>query len=116
MHNLSTICQRAGDPHPPDISALSHVPGFGLFFREHPENEAAILVGLEGGWNYGVLPRWEFEAVTHFPGVDEVAAHGHSSLSQQDVGTQVNAGTALELRRTRKVLTRKSDSLLPSLK
>lgn len=93
MHNLSTM-----DPHLPNITALSPVPGFGLFFREHPENEAAILVRLEGGGNDGVLPRWKCEAVAHFPGVDEGATHGHSSLSQQHIWTQVNVATASELR------------------
>lgn len=90
--------------NPPNIAVVLQLPGFGLFFREHPENEAAILVRLEGRGNYGVLPRWKFEAVTHFPGVDEGAAHGHSSLSQQDIWTEVDIAAALELRRTRKVL------------
>lgn len=101
------------EPHPANIlhiTALSQLPGFGLFFREHPENEAAILVRLEGGGNYGVLPRWKFEAFTHFSGVDERATHGHSLLSQQDIWTEVNVATALELRMTRKVLKCKSGS------
>lgn len=92
------------------ITALAQLPGFGLFFREHPENEAAILVRLEGRGNDGVLPRWKFEAVTHFPGVDEGATHGHSSLSQQDIWAEVKVAATLELRRSRKVLMGKSES------
>lgn len=110
---MSTICQCAGeivsDPHRHNIAALSQVPGFGLFFREHPENEAAILVRLEGRGNYGVVSRWKFEAAAHFPGVDECATHGHSSLSQQDIWTKVNVAAVLELM-TRTVLKCKSES------
>lgn len=107
------MCARVNllHPHPPStlhITAPSQVPGFGLFLREHPEDEAAVLVRLEGGGNDGVLPRWKFEAVTHFSGVDEGAAHGHSPLSQQDVWTEVNVAAALELRMTGEVLRCKS--------
>lgn len=52
---------------------------------------------LEGGGNHGVLPGRKFEAVAHLSGVDEGAAHGHSSLSQQDVRTEVDVAAALEL-------------------
>lgn len=37
--------------NPPNIAALLQLPGFGLFFREHSENEAVILVRLEGRGN-----------------------------------------------------------------
>lgn len=87
----------------PSLQSGHHVPGFGLFFREHPENEAAILVRLKGWGNYGVLPRRKFEAVTHFSGVDERATHGHSSLSQQDIWTEVNVAAAFELKMTGKL-------------
>lgn len=88
-------------PHP-DSLHIAALPGSGLFFREHPENEAAVLVRLEGRGNHGVLPGRKLEAVAHLSGVDEGATHGHSSLSQQDIRTEVNVAAAFELKMTRK--------------
>ena len=76
----------------------AQIPGCSFFLWEHPENEAAILVRLKGRGDYGVFSWRKFEAIAHFPCVDEGAAHGHSSLSQQDVRTQVNIAAAFELR------------------
>lgn len=76
---------------------LTQVPGGRLLLREHPENEAALLVRLERRGDDGVFPGGESEAVTHFSCVDERAAHGHGSLSQQDVRTQMNVAEAFIL-------------------
>lgn len=59
---------------------------------------------LEGRGNHGVLPGRKFEAVTHLSGVDEGATHGHGSLSQQDIRTEVNVSAAFELEMSKKWL------------
>ena len=42
-----------------------NVPGGCVFLREHSEDEAAVLVRLEGGGDDDVLPRGKAETVTH---------------------------------------------------
>lgn len=59
---------------------------------------------LEGGGNYDIFSWRKFEAVAHFPFVDEVATHGHNTLSQQDIPTEVNVAAAFELKINRRSL------------
>lgn len=88
------------ESHPSERSSLlSHTvqtflsvspPAVSLFFREHPQDEAAFAVRFKGGGDNGVLAGRQFESVTHLPQVDEVLTASHSRPPQQHVRAQVD--------------------------
>lgn len=61
-----------------------------MFLRENAEYEAALAVRLEGGGDNDVFSGRQFKAAAHLTRVYEGVAHGHGSLTQQDVGAEVN--------------------------
>lgn len=77
---------------------VHHVsPAASLLLCEHPQDEASFAVRLEGGRDDDIFSRLQFEAVTHFPQVDEVFTASHRLHPQQDVRAQVDVTATFKL-------------------
>lgn len=99
LHRTETSRKKT-ESHPSERSALlsytvqtflsGSPPAVSLFFREHPQDEAAFAVRFEGGGDDGVLSGRQFESVTHLPQVDKVLTASHSCPPEQHVRAQVD--------------------------
>lgn len=86
----------------------SYLRGVYIFFREDPEAEVPILVGLEGGGHDDVFPCRQLEAVQHLPQVDEGIGFLPGFVGQEEVFAQMNICLARKLRESKERETKKT--------